>query len=49
MPVDMPGAMRQALVAFLALRAGCVVAADTLVDGCGGELPARLATPCNTT
>ena len=40
-PVDVPGAKRQALVACLALRAGRVVATDTLVEALwGSELPA---------
>ena len=39
-PVDVPGAKRQALVACLALRAGRVVATDTLVEALwGSELP----------
>jgi predicted ATPase/DNA-binding SARP family transcriptional activator len=40
-PVDVRGAKRQALVAFLALRPGRVVAADTLVEALwGSDLPA---------
>jgi predicted ATPase/DNA-binding SARP family transcriptional activator len=40
-PVEVRGAKRQALVAFLALRAGRVVATDTLVDALwGSDLPA---------
>ena len=40
-PVDVPGAKRQALIAFLALRPGQVVAADTLVEALwGSDLPA---------
>jgi predicted ATPase/DNA-binding SARP family transcriptional activator len=44
-PVEVPGAKRQALVACLALRAGRVVATDTLVEALwGADLP---ATPRN--
>jgi predicted ATPase/DNA-binding SARP family transcriptional activator len=40
-PVDVPGSKRQALVACLALRAGRVVATDTLVEALwGSDLPA---------
>jgi predicted ATPase/DNA-binding SARP family transcriptional activator len=40
-PVEVRGAKRQALVAFLALRAGRVVATDSLVDALwGSDLPA---------
>jgi predicted ATPase/DNA-binding SARP family transcriptional activator len=40
-PADVRGAKRQALVAYLALRPGRVVAADTLVDALwGSDLPA---------
>ena len=40
-PVEVRGAKRRALVAFLALRAGRVVATDSLVDALwGSELPA---------
>ena len=39
-PVDVRGAKRQALIAFLALRPGHVVAADTLVEALwGSDLP----------
>ena len=40
-PVEVRGAKRQALIAFLALRAGRVVATDSLVDALwGSDLPA---------
>jgi DNA-binding response OmpR family regulator len=40
-PADVRGSKRQALVAYLALRPGQVVAADTLADALGGsDLPA---------
>jgi DNA-binding SARP family transcriptional activator len=40
-PADVRGSKRQALVAYLALRPGQVVAADTLADALwGSDLPA---------